>query len=71
MNMKPPLDGIIVLDFATILAAPVAATILGDFGATVIKIEMPRVGDIIRTMEIFPDGRSPAFLVEGRKVSRA
>ena len=63
---KLPLEGIIVLDFSTILAAPVAATMLGDFGATVIKIEMPGVGDWIRTREIFPDGRSPMFLVEGR-----
>ncbi len=61
-----PLKGIIVLDFATILAAPVAATMLGDFGATVIKIEMPKVGDSTRAREIFPDGRSPGYLVEGR-----
>jgi crotonobetainyl-CoA:carnitine CoA-transferase CaiB-like acyl-CoA transferase len=61
-----PLEGIVVLDFATILAAPVAATMLGDFGAEVIKVEMPVVGDWSRTMEIYPDGRSPTYLVEGR-----
>ena len=38
-----PLEGIIVIDLSTLLAAPVAATFLGDFGATVIKVEKPMV----------------------------
>lgn len=63
---KLPLEGIVVIDFATLLAAPVAATFLGDFGATVIKVELPEIGDSTRATEIFPDGRSGTFLVEGR-----
>jgi crotonobetainyl-CoA:carnitine CoA-transferase CaiB-like acyl-CoA transferase len=43
-----PLEGIRVLDAATILAGPLTAMLLGDFGAEVIKIEHPR-GDSLRT----------------------
>jgi crotonobetainyl-CoA:carnitine CoA-transferase CaiB-like acyl-CoA transferase len=35
------LEGIRVLDAATLAAAPLAATYLGEFGADVIKIEQP------------------------------
>lgn len=43
------LDGLRVLDFATLAAAPLVATYLGEFGADVIKVEQPRHGDPIRT----------------------
>ncbi|WP_264993256.1 CoA transferase, partial [Mycobacterium montefiorense] len=42
------LDGVRVLDLATLAAAPLVATYLGDFGADVIKVEDPRHGDPIR-----------------------
>lgn len=41
------LHGVRVLDVSTLFAGPLAATILGDFGAEVIKIEHPR-GDPVR-----------------------
>lgn len=41
------LQGVRVLDVSTLFAGPLAATILGDFGAEVIKIEHPR-GDPVR-----------------------
>ena len=44
----PALAGVRVLDAATLFAGPMAATILGDFGADVIKIEHPRRGDPVR-----------------------
>jgi crotonobetainyl-CoA:carnitine CoA-transferase CaiB-like acyl-CoA transferase len=37
-----------VLDIATFLAAPFAGTVLADFGAEVIKVEQPKVGDPLR-----------------------
>lgn len=47
-NTKRPLEGIRVLDIATFIAAPMAASIMGEFGAEVIKIEQPRDGDPLR-----------------------
>ncbi len=43
-----PLAGIRVMDIATIIAAPFCATVLGEFGADVLKIEHPIGGDGLR-----------------------
>ncbi|MBT4888391.1 MAG: CoA transferase [Rhodospirillales bacterium] len=43
-----PLHGVRVLDVATFIAAPFCASILGEFGAEVIKIEAPDKGDPLR-----------------------
>ncbi len=45
-----PLDGIRVLDIATFVAAPFAGACLAEFGADVIKIEKPGVGDSLRQL---------------------
>ena len=45
-----PLDDIRVLDVATFIAAPFAATCLAEFGADVIKIERPEIGDELRRL---------------------
>jgi crotonobetainyl-CoA:carnitine CoA-transferase CaiB-like acyl-CoA transferase len=63
---KLPLENITVLDFATILAGPVSSTFLADFGAEVIKVEIPERGDNQRHMALVPDGRPPIWLVEAR-----
>ncbi|EFC82352.1 CaiB/BaiF CoA-transferase family protein [Parafrankia sp. EUN1f] len=44
-----PLSDLTVLDCSTLFAGPLAATVLGDFGAEVIKIEHPEKGDPSRT----------------------
>ncbi|NML34484.1 CaiB/BaiF CoA transferase family protein [Paraburkholderia antibiotica] len=48
MNGDGPLAGLVVVDMGQLLAAPEAAMLLADFGATVIKVEPPTVGDISR-----------------------
>jgi crotonobetainyl-CoA:carnitine CoA-transferase CaiB-like acyl-CoA transferase len=45
---RRPLDGIRVLELGQLVAGPFAATILGYFGAEVIKVEPPGTGDPIR-----------------------
>jgi crotonobetainyl-CoA:carnitine CoA-transferase CaiB-like acyl-CoA transferase len=61
-----PLAGVRVLDLGTRIAAPFAATLLADFGAEVIKVEMPNTGDFIRSIGPFADGYSLWWAVEGR-----
>ncbi|QGY05866.1 CoA transferase [Methylobacterium mesophilicum SR1.6/6] len=56
--MTGPLQGLRVLDISTIIAAPFAATLLGDYGADVLKVEMPGAGDGARGFGPFKDGRS-------------
>src|SRR5579859_6439981 len=46
---RQPLAGVRVLELGSFVAAPLAARILADFGADVIKVEPPRRGDELRT----------------------
>ena len=43
-----PLEGLRVIDAGTMIAGPLGATQLADFGADVVKIEQPGVGDPMR-----------------------
>jgi len=47
---QQPLQGVRVLDMSRVLAAPLAAQMLGDMGAEVIKVEQPGQGDMVRHM---------------------
>jgi crotonobetainyl-CoA:carnitine CoA-transferase CaiB-like acyl-CoA transferase len=47
-------DGLKVLDVASFIAGPGAATVLSDFGADVIKIEPPGAGDLQRVLASLP-----------------
>jgi crotonobetainyl-CoA:carnitine CoA-transferase CaiB-like acyl-CoA transferase len=64
--MTLPLKDIKVLDLSSIIAAPVAATTLGDFGAEVIKIEEPRNGDFMRRTAPDQGGRSLQWVQDAR-----
>lgn len=48
MQPDKPLDGITVVDAASLYAGPLTAMMLGDFGAEVIKVEHPEHGDSLR-----------------------
>ena len=62
-----PLSGVRVLDIATFIAAPFCGTIMGDFGAEVIKIEHPRDGDPMRKFGTPTEaGDTLAWLSEAR-----
>ncbi len=61
-----PLSGVRVLDLGTRIAAPFAATLLADFGAEVIKVELPGKGDFMRGIGPFDEGYSLWWAVEGR-----
>ena len=45
---KLPLHGVRVIDLATFIAGPFTAAILSEFGAEVIKVEQPGLGDPLR-----------------------
>ena len=57
VDAKSPLalDGLKVIDCATLFAGPVIATLLGDYGARVIKVEHPK-GDSLRSLGRHKDG---------------
>jgi len=55
---RGPLVGLRVLDFSIVIAGPTATTLLGDFGAEVVKVERPGVGDPLRAWAPFKDGHS-------------
>jgi crotonobetainyl-CoA:carnitine CoA-transferase CaiB-like acyl-CoA transferase len=65
--MAGALEGLRVLDLATFIAAPFTCTLLGEFGAEVIKVEQPGAGDDLRRLGQSPSaGPSYMWLVESR-----
>jgi succinyl-CoA:(S)-malate CoA-transferase subunit B len=62
-----PLAGIRVLDLATFIAAPYAATLMAEFGADVVKVELPGGGDPTRRFGSMTDcGETLPWLSEAR-----
>ena len=64
-DVKGPLEGLRVVDAATLFAGPMVATLLGDFGADVIKVEHP-AGDSLRNLGWEKDGVSLWWAVVNR-----
>jgi len=60
------LEGVRVLDVSTVIAAPFAAGLMADFGADVIKIEMPNGGDPFRTLGPYHNGEAMRWAAMGR-----
>jgi len=58
-NQNPgPLRDFRILDLATIIAGPLAGSLMADFGAEVLKVEMPEKGDALRALRPHKDGVS-------------
>ncbi|HEX6142126.1 MAG TPA: CaiB/BaiF CoA-transferase family protein [Geminicoccaceae bacterium] len=64
-----PLDGVLVLDFSTLLPGPMATLLLAEAGAEVIKIERPDGGDEMRRYapKLGPDSVNFGLLNRGKR----
>ncbi len=60
-NSPAALHGIRVIEIGTFISAPFAATLLADFGAQVIKLELPDSGDPMRTLGAYPPGGDSSY----------
>lgn len=63
--LELPLSGLRILELGTMTAGPFAATLLGDFGAEIIKIEPPS-GDTARYVEPMVEGTSLYWAIDAR-----
>jgi len=65
MSPPGPLDGVRVIEFGNLVAAPYCGMLLGDLGAEVIKVE-PTSGDLARAIGPFINGESAFFMAVNR-----
>jgi formyl-CoA transferase len=64
--MMEPLAKLKVVEMGQLIAGPFAAKTLADFGADVIKIEPPKIGDALRKWRLLKDGTSVWWQVQSR-----
>lgn len=63
---RGPLAGVRILDMATVLAAPMGATLCADQGAEVVKLELPDGSDALRGLQPVKDGMALWWKVANR-----
>ena len=64
--MAAPLQGLRDLDISNVIAGPFAAGMLGDFGAEVLKVELPGTGDPLRALPPHKEGKPLIWKVTNR-----
>jgi len=67
--VQPPkhiLNGFRVLDMTHVLAGPTATRLMVEMGAEVIKIELPPIGDVGRSLPAMKNGRSAYYVQQNR-----
>ncbi len=62
-----PLAGLKVLEMGALIAGPFCAKVLAEFGAEVVKLEPPGVGDPLRKWRYVKDGTSVWWHVQSRE----
>jgi len=66
LSQQGPLAGIKVVEFAQVIAGPLAGTLMADLGAEVVHVESPGAGDSARQMGPTKDGHYLWWKVLGR-----
>ncbi len=64
--MQGIFDGVKVLDFSNVLSGPSVTRLLVEFGAEVVKVELPPAGDMSRGLPAMRNGRSGYFVQQNR-----
>lgn len=64
--MKGPLADLKVLELGSLIAGPFAGRLFGDFGAEVIKVEPPKIGDPLRKWRLLKNDTSLWWYVQSR-----
>ena len=65
-DKRLPLHGVKVIELGTLIAGPFCARLLGEFGAEVIKVEPPGIGDPLRKWRTLYQGTSLWWRVQAR-----
>ncbi len=73
MKQSLPLSGVRICDLTQVMFGPCGTQVLGDFGADIIKIERPGVGDLSRTYDPFQkvDGGESAYFMAMNRNKRS